>query len=47
MPAYNLGEKWSERQISGPLSPLEAYASRTAFPEEEIVLARVESAREA
>ena len=47
VPAYDLGEKWSERQIAGPLSPLEAYASRTAFPEDEIVLARVESAREA
>jgi hypothetical protein len=44
--AYDLGG-WSEREISGPLSPLEAYASRTAFEAGEVVLARVDTAREA
>jgi hypothetical protein len=43
--AYDLGRGWSERQITGPLSPLEAYASRTAFPADAVVLARVDSAR--
>jgi hypothetical protein len=43
--AYDLGRQWSQRQITGPLSPLEAYASRTAFHADGIVLARVDSAR--